>query len=118
MTVSLELSAKDIYKNSVLAIFGELKNNLLSLVGFIILTAVLSLIIFMPINVYVNIIITVSLFIFVIPSFATLVYFNFLYHSIISAVGTKTEDKPVEQISAEEQELLEKKLDDIKWLLS
>lgn len=112
MTVSLELSAKVIYKNSILAIFGELKNNLFSLAGFIVLISILSLIVFMPINIYVNIIITVLLFMLVIPSFTTLIYFNLLYHSIVSAVGIKPIEKPTEQISNEEQELLEKKLND------
>ncbi len=91
ITVSFELRSSQIFKNSVLAIFGEMKNNLLALCGLIIIFSLSAGLIFMFGDNTVKIIVFLILMMLFIPSFSALVYFNLLYKSMVSVMSDSSQ---------------------------
>ena len=91
ITVSFELRSSQIFKNSVLAIFGELKNNLLALCGLIVVFSLSAGLIFMFGDNTIRIIVFLILMILFIPSFSTLIYFNLLYKSMVSVMSDSSQ---------------------------
>ncbi len=97
MTVSFELKAGQIFKNSVLAIFGELKNNFFALCGLIVIFSLSGTLIFVVNNWIVRIVVMTLLTVLFLPSFSTLVYFNLLYNSMVSVISDENEEEKNKQ---------------------
>ncbi len=113
MTVSIQLKPLQIYKNSLLAIFGELKNNLVSLVGMISFSALLTFLMMLIPSALIKMIVALILFLLIIPVSFTLIYFNILYKSIITIIGTESEEAKRE---AEKKKELSINPDDLQSL--
>lgn len=91
MTVSFELSLKDIYKNCFLMTFGELKNNFFSALGLFLLFIFCATVFFTATNGVVLIILTVLLVVFLVPSTASYIMNFYIYRGMESIIVNKTD---------------------------
>lgn len=92
MTVTFELSNKDILKNSALMALGELKVNFVSLFSLLILTAICSTpLIFTVGNMIALIIVAVVMLVFIYPASAVLVSTFFVQSNMVMMITGKGE---------------------------
>ncbi len=95
MTVTFDISMKNIYKNSALMSLGELKHNLLATFGIIILALICATVLFCCQNVIALIIATVALALLIVPSFMSFIINSAIYKNMFSMIATKDERSQV-----------------------
>lgn len=89
MTVTFDLSMKNIYKNSVLMSFGELKHNLLAVFGLLVLAFFCGTILFCCYNPVALIIASIILFVFLVPSLSSFIINSAVYKSMYGIIVYK-----------------------------
>ena len=91
MTVTFDLSLKDIYKNSFLMSFGELKNNLLASLGLFLL-ALFCATIFITVPSFTILLITMAvLALLVIPATASFIINFYIFKDMMTMIGEEAE---------------------------
>ena len=91
MTVTFDLSLKDIYKNSFLMTFGELKNNFFSALGLFLLFIFCATIFFTATNAVVLIILTILVVAFIVPATASYIMNFYVFKGMESIIVNKNE---------------------------
>ena len=96
MTVTFDISMKNIYKNSLLMSFGEIKHNLAATFGLFILFVIASTILFCCTTQVAVIIATVILFLFLMPSVASFIINSAVYKPMYNMIVEN--DKKIDTI--------------------
>ena len=101
MTVTFDISMKDIYKNSALMTFGELKHNLFAVFGILILFLVCATVLMCSFTPVLLIIFTIVLALFIVPSILSFIINSAVYKNMYSMIvdrdsKSKTIDKKME----------------------
>lgn len=86
MTVTFDLSLKNIYKNCALMAFGELKNNFFCTLGLFLLFIVCATVFFAAPNVIVLITVMIAVIIFIVPSTASYIMNFYVYEDMESII--------------------------------
>lgn len=89
MTVTFDISMKNIYKNSALMTFGELKHNLIATLGLIFLALVCATALLSCTNSIALIIVTIILAFFILPSLITFIINSSVYKPMYSMIVDK-----------------------------
>ena len=89
MTVTFDLSLKNIYKNAFLMTFGELKNNFFSALGLFLLFIFCATVLFTATSATVLMILTVLLVVFIVPSVASYIMNFYVYKGMESIMINK-----------------------------
>lgn len=93
MTVTFDISMKNIYKNSFLMSFGELKHNLLAVFGLILLLAFCtSIVICCSASVTAIVIATIILALFIVPSVASFIINSAIYKRMYLMIVDNTQE--------------------------
>ena len=110
MTVTFELSLKNIYKNCFLMTFGELKNNFFSLVGLFLLCLVTVTIFFTSVHRVMLIILTIIMVVFIIPTTVAYIINFYIYKDMESIIVNKNKkaNEIKEEIEKQKQERFNK----------
>lgn len=110
MTVTFELPMRYIYKNSFLMSYGEIKNNFFALFALIVFFGVILTVMLIAGNALWALILTIALWVIIIPSGSTFIYSFFIYDGMFSMVsgqgradtqkdkGDKKEKAPMPQV--------------------
>lgn len=95
MTVTFDLSLKNIYKNSILMSFGELKHNIIAVFGLFIVSLICATALFCCGNGIALMIVTAILALFIVPSIASFIINSAIYKNMYSMIvnGTKKVDE-------------------------
>lgn len=101
MTVTFDLSMKNIYKNSALMTFGEFKHNLAAIFGLIILALLCATVLLCCSTPIALIIATIILILFLVPSIMSFIINSAVYKSMYNMIVKKEEksqtiDKKIE----------------------
>lgn len=101
MTVTFDIKMKDIYKNSALMTFGELKHNLFAVFGILILFLVCATVLMCSFTPVLLIIFTIVLALFIVPSILSFIINSAVYKNMYSMIvdkdsKSKTIDKKME----------------------
>ncbi len=91
MTVTFDLSLKNIYKNSLLMSFGELKNNFFSTLGLFLLFIFCATIFFAAPNATVLIIVSMIIAVLLVPSIASYIINFYIYSDMENLFVNKSE---------------------------
>ena len=91
MTVTFDISMKNIYRNSALMSFGELKHNFLATFGIIILTFVCATVLICCQNAVALIIATILIALLILPSFVSFIINSAIYKNMYSMIVSKNE---------------------------
>ncbi len=91
MTVTFDLSLKNIYKNSFLMSFGELKNNFFSSLGLFLLFIFCATIFFAAPNATVLIIVSLVIAVLLVPSIASYIINFYVYKDMENLLVNKSE---------------------------
>lgn len=91
MTVTFDISMKNIYRNSALMSFGELKQNFLATFGIIILTFVCATVLICCQNAMALIIATILIALLILPSFLSFIINSAIYKNMYSMIVSKNE---------------------------
>lgn len=86
MTVTFDLSLKNIYKNSMLMTFGELKHNIIAVFGLFVLALICATALFCCGNAIVLIIVTAVLALLIMPSIASFIINSAVYGNMYSMI--------------------------------
>ena len=98
MTVTFDLSLKDIYKNSFLMSFGELKNNLLASLGLFLL-ALFCATIFITVPSFTILLITMAvLALLVIPATASFIINFYIFKDMMTMIGEEAEPSDTDAV--------------------
>ena len=98
MTVTFDLSLKDIYKNSFLMSFGELKNNLLASLGLFLL-ALFCATIFITVPSFTILLITMAvLALLVIPATASFIINFYIFKDMMTMIGEEAEPSDTDDV--------------------
>lgn len=98
MTVTFDLSLKDIYKNSFLMSFGELKNNLLASLGLFLL-ALFCATIFITVPSFTILLITMAvLALLVIPTTASFIINFYIFKDMMTMIGEEAEPSDTDDV--------------------
>lgn len=89
MTVTFDLSLKNIYKNAFLMTFGELKNNFFAALGLFLLFIFCATVFFTATNAVMLIILTVLVVVFLVPSVASYIMNFYVYKGMESIMINK-----------------------------
>lgn len=95
MTVTFDISMKNIYKNSALMTFGELKYNIIATLGLVLLTLLCATVLLCCKNTVVLIIVTIIIAFLLLPSLITFV----IYSSVYKPMYTMIVDKDARSLS-------------------
>ncbi len=112
MTVTFDISMKNIYKNSFLMSFGELKHNIIAVFGLVLLFAVCtSIVICCSASAVAIMIATILLALFVIPSVSSFIINSAVYNRMyVMIVDNSTQSKNVDKKMRDKRsELAERK---------
>lgn len=90
MTVTFELSLKNIFKNSFLMSFGEIKNNFFALISLAVVVAIAFTIVAFCTQVYLLVIVTVLLVALIIPATCEFVVSFFVYDDMYASIADKS----------------------------
>lgn len=121
MTVTFDLSMKNIYKNSALMSFGEIKHNLFALLGLIILVLFCATILFCCYTGIALIIATIILALFIVPSITSYIINWAVYQTMFNMIVRKDEktqsiDRKMERVKKgqffDDDEVPQKKIDE------
>ena len=95
MTVTFDLSMKNIYKNSMLMTFGELKHNLFAVLGLFVLFLISATALVCCGNAVALIVVTVILALFILPSIAAFIINSAVYERMYNMIvnGKKKADE-------------------------
>ena len=109
MTVTLDIPLKNTYRNCFLFSFGELKNNLLTTVALLILSAIVFSVLFMANNLWVIFSVIIFLQIFILPSTIQYIITFYVYDSMVDILDENKKNydenkKNQEKIQINEQE--------------
>ncbi|MBQ7134270.1 MAG: DUF624 domain-containing protein [Ruminococcus sp.] len=91
MTVTFDLSLKNIFRNSFLMSFGEIKNNFFALISLFVVLAISFTLIAFCTNAVLLIIITVLLFALVVPASCQFVVSFYVYDDMYASIASKDE---------------------------
>lgn len=128
MTVTMDLSLKDTYRNCFFFSFGELKNNLMATAGIIIMAAVIFSVIYIVNNLMVVLIVLAIMQIFLIPATMQYIITFYVYDDMIGILDLskrrqKSDDDEADdskketerpKIDREEAEEISRLVDDTK----
>ena len=112
MTVTFDISMKNIYKNSFLMTFGELKHNLLAVFGLLLLVVFcFTIIAFCTASALAITIATAALVLLIVPSVSSFIINSAVYHRMyVMIADNSAESKNVDKkISNKRSELADKK---------
>lgn len=112
MTVTFDISMKNIYKNSFLMSFGELKNNLFAIFGLVVLVAVCMSILFCCSGSVVALLIaTAVLTLFIAPSIASFIINSAVFHRMYVMIvdNTSQSENIDKKMSNKRSELADRK---------
>lgn len=101
MTVTFDISMKNIYKNSALMTFGEFKHNIFATFGLLVIFLVCATVLFCCYNAVAVIIATIILALFLVPSVMSYVINSAVYKTMYTMIvdkdeKSKTIDKKIE----------------------
>ena len=91
MTVTFDISMKNIYRNSALMSFGELKQNFLATFGILILTFVCATVLLCCQSALALIIATILIALLILPSFLSYIINSAVYKNMYSMIVSKNE---------------------------
>ena len=97
MTVTMDISLKDTYRNCALFSFGELKNNFLATAALLILAAVIYTISFIVNNMWVVLIILAMLQLFLLPSTISFIITFYVYDDMVAILDVTRRKKDDEE---------------------
>ena len=105
MTVTFDISMKNIYRNSLLMSFGELKKNLTAVFGLFLLFVIASTFLFACMgNALAIVIVTIVLMVFIIPSVSAFIIHSAVYERMYAMIIDNTEQsKSVDEKIAKKQ---------------
>lgn len=112
MTVTFDISMKNIYKNSFLMTFGEIKHNLLAVFGlFLLMAFCFAIVAFCSASALAITIATVAIVLLIVPSVSSFVINSAVYHGMyVMIADNSAESKNVDKkISDKRSELDDKK---------
>lgn len=91
MTVTFDLSVKNIFKNSFLMSFGEIKNNFFALIALVVVLAIGFTIVAFSTNAIVIVVVTMLLFALLLPATCQFVVSFFVYDDMYASIAKRSE---------------------------
>ena len=101
MTVTFDLSIKDVYKNSFLMSFGELKNNFFATLGLFLLALFCATIFITVPNLTVLFVVMIALGLLIVPATASYIINFYIFKDMLRMIGDISDDKPAEDKPAD-----------------
>lgn len=86
MTVTFDIKFKDIYRNSALMTFGELKHNIIAVFGILVLFLMCATVLFCSFNPIILLILTAILMLFFVPSLLSFIINSAVYKNMYSMI--------------------------------
>lgn len=116
MTVTFDISMKNIYRNSLLMSFGELKKNLTAVFGLFLLFVICSTFLFACMgNAVAIVIVSAVLMIFIVPAVSTFIINSAVYERMYAMIIDNTsESKSIDEKIAKKQKEAVKSSDEAK----
>ena len=91
MTATFDLSVKNIFKNSFLMSFGEIKNNFFALIALVVVLAIGFTIVAFSTNAVVIVVVTMLLFALILPATCQFVVSFFVYDDMYASIAQRSE---------------------------